>query len=172
MNESFAFSEVVRKLANLIRLGKVVEIDGANVKVKIGKVITPWLPIISTAGETVIWIPISIGEQVAVFSPYGESAQGFVLRSINYDDFPAASGQNAISVNTKHDVTVAGECKCDVLFNHGFEIRVGNASLKISDSAIQLSCGSSNIDISENSITINSERISTNPPLCKCLGGL
>ncbi len=46
MIESFAFSEVVRKLANLIRLGKIAEIDEAQVKVQIGRVITGWLPII------------------------------------------------------------------------------------------------------------------------------
>ncbi|MCR4623232.1 MAG: hypothetical protein K5780_01045 [Alphaproteobacteria bacterium] len=62
MIESFAFSEVVRKLANLIRIGKISEIDGAQVKVKIGRVTTGWLPIVSTAGETTVWTPISKGE--------------------------------------------------------------------------------------------------------------
>lgn len=85
MIDSFAFSEVVRKLANLIRLGKVADIDGAQVKVQIGRVTTGWLPIMSTAGETTSWTPITKGEQVAVFAPYGEFAQAFVLRSIHYN---------------------------------------------------------------------------------------
>ena len=58
MNESFAFSEVVRKLANIIRIGKISKVDGARVRVQIGRIKTGWLPIISMAGESSIWIPL------------------------------------------------------------------------------------------------------------------
>ena len=172
MVDGFAFSEVVRKLANLIRIGKVAEIDGSNVKVQIGRVTTGWLPIVSCAGENLIWLPVSKGEQVAVFAPFGEFAQAFVLRSIHYNNFPAPTEQNTISVNAKSDVKVAGDGKCNVAFQNGFEIRVGNASLKISNSRISLNCGSSSIDISEDSIVINSGSIITNPPICKCTGSI
>jgi hypothetical protein len=40
VNESFAFSDLCRRVANLIRIGKIAEIDGAQVKVVIGKVKT------------------------------------------------------------------------------------------------------------------------------------
>ena len=100
MIESFAFSEVVRKLANLIRIGKIAEIDGAQVKVQIGRVITGWLPIISSAGETTSWTPISKGEQVVVFSPFGEFAQAFVLRSIHYNNYKAPNDKNSVSLKT------------------------------------------------------------------------
>ena len=172
MVDGFAFSEVVRKLANLIRIGKVAEIDGSTVRVQIGRVRTGWLPIVSCAGENLIWLPVSRGEQVAVFAPFGEFAQAFVLRSIHYNNFPAPTEQNTISVNAKSDVKVAGDGKCKITFQNGFEIRVGNASLKISDSKISLNCGSSSIDISEDSIVINSGSIITNPPICKCTGGI
>ena len=172
MVDGFAFSEVVRKLANLIRIGKVAEIDGSNVKVQIGRVTTGWLPIVSCAGENLIWLPVSKGEQVAVFAPFGEFAQAFVLRSIHYNNFPAPTEQNTISVNAKSDVKVAGDGKCNVAFQNGFEIRVGNASLKMSDSKISINCGSSSIDISEDSVAINSGSIITNPPICKCTGGI
>jgi phage baseplate assembly protein V len=84
MNESFAFSDLCRRVANLIRIGKIAEVDSAQVKVQIGKVKTNWLPIVSMAGDTNIWVPITVGEQVAVVSPYGEMAQSFVIRSIHY----------------------------------------------------------------------------------------
>ena len=87
MDNSFVFSEVVRKLANIIRLGKIAEIDGDQVRVEIGRVKTGWLPIVSNAGNTSLWLPISEGEQVAVFAPYGEMAQAFVLRSIHYNTY-------------------------------------------------------------------------------------
>ena len=172
MVDGFAFSEVVRKLANLIRIGKVSEIDGSNVRVQIGRVTTGWLPIVSCAGENLIWLPVSKGEQVAVFAPFGEFAQAFVLRSIHYNNFPAPTEQNTISVNAKSEVKVAGDGKCNVAFQNGFEIRVGNASLKMSDSKISINCGSSSIDISEDSVAINSGSIITNPPICKCTGGI
>ena len=172
MVDGFAFSEVVRKLANLIRIGKVSEIDGSNVRVQIGRVTTGWLPIVSCAGENLIWLPVSKGEQVAVFAPFGEFAQAFVLRSIHYNNFPVPTEQNTISVNAKSDVKVAGEGECKITFQNGFEITVGNASLKISNSRISLNCGSSSIDISEDSIVINSGSIITNPPICKCTGSI
>lgn len=211
MVDGFAFSEVVRKLANLIRIGKITEIDGANVKVKIGKVITGWLPIVSQAGDTGIWTPISLNEQVIVFSPYGESAQAFVLRSINYDNFKTPYNLSEFNFSTNSDVKIFGEQNCSVRFNSRLEVdatdlelfsptsvsvvgygkikmettkasielghnsitlRNGSASINISDSGITLSCGSSTINLSNSNISLSSESISTNPPVCRCEGGL
>ena len=204
MIESFAFSEVVRKLANLIRIGKIAEIDGAQVKVQIGRVTTGWLPIVSTAGETTAWTPISKGEQVVVFSPYGESAQAFVLRSIHYNSFSAPNDKNSVLLKTKSDIKVEGNQKFSASTKNGFEFSTGNANLKISDgkieissgdtcinmscdsislsngnanvqissSGIQLNCGSSSIDIESGNISLSSGSITTNPPICKCLGGI
>ena len=204
MVDGFAFSEVVRKLANLIRLGKIAEIDDAQVKVQIGRVTTGWLPIISTAGETTSWTPIAKGEQVVVFSPYGESAQAFVLRSIHYNNFSAPNDKNSVSLKTKSDIKVEGDQKFSASTKNGFEFSTGNANLKISDgiielssanahinmssdsivlstgdaklqissSGIQLTCGSSSIDVSGGNISLSSCSITTNPPICKCAGGL
>lgn len=188
MVDGFAFSEVVRKLANLIRIGKIVDIDGANVKVKIGKVITGWLPIISTAGETVIWNPISKDEQVAVFFPYGETAQGFVLRSIHYNNYKNPGNVNNLSLTTNKNVKLNGSEKyessfskgfkfvCDKcaisLDDHGITLKVGNSTISLDENSISLSNGSSSIDISKLNISLSSGSITTNPPICKCLGGL
>ena len=202
MIESFAFSE--RKLANLIRIGKIAEVDGAQVKVHIGRVTTGWLPIVSTAGETTSWTPISKGEQVVVFSPFGEFAQAFVLRSIHYNNYKAPNDKNSVSLKTKSDIKVDGDQKFSASTKNGFEFSTGNANLKISDgiielssanahinmssdsivlstgdaklqissSGIQLTCGSSSIDIESGNISLSSGSITTNPPICKCIGGL
>ena len=204
MIESFAFSEVVRKLANLIRIGKISEVNGAQVKVQIGRVTTGWLPIVSTAGETTSWTPISKGEQVVVFSPFGEFAQAFVLRSIHYNNYKAPNDKNSVSLKTKSDIKVDGDQKFSASTKNGFEFSTGNANLKISDgiielssanahinmssdsivlstgdaklqissSGIQLTCGSSSIDIESGNISLSSGSITTNPPICKCLGGI
>ena len=124
MTDNFVLSEVVRKLANLIRIGKIVEIDGFNVKVQIGRVTTDFLPIISCAGENSIWLPISKGEQVVVFAPYGEFTQGFVLRSIHYNSYPVPGEQNTIAVQAKDDVKVEGSGKCEVVFQDALKSKL------------------------------------------------
>ena len=204
MIEGFAFSEVVRKLTNLIRLGKIAEINGAQVKVQIGRVITGWLPIVSMAGDTTSWTPITKGEQVVVFSPYGEFSQAFVLRSIHYNNFPAPEDKDSVSLKTKSNIKVDSEKKLSANTQNGFEfstgntkfkitdgtieissgdahinmssssitLSTGNAQIQISSSGIQLSYGSSTIDISGGNISLTSGSITTNPPVCKCSGGL
>ena len=194
MVDGFAFSEVVRKLANLIRLGKIVEIDDAQVKVQIGRVTTGWLPIISTAGETTSWSPISRGEQVAVFSPFGEFAQAFVLRSIHYNNYKAPDNQNVVTFNTngsvsfdkkltfavgestielsKNNIKINSGCSRIELSENNLILSAGDAVLSVSGDGISLSLGSSSIDIGSGNISLSSGSIITNPPLCKCSGGL
>lgn len=188
MIESFSFSDLARRVANIIRLGKIVEIKDAQAKVAIGKVITNWLPILSIAGNTICWIPISVGEQVMVISPYGEMSQAVVLRSINYNNFPAPANKGEVSFASKNDVKATGTEGLHVSFDNGIELKTGDvsislsngeivlksgdASIKVSSSGIHLSCGSSAIDISDNSIALNSGSISTVPPICLCNGGI
>ena len=155
MVEDFAFSEVVRKLANLIRLGKISEIDGSQVKVQIGRVITGWLPIISTAGESSAWTPISKGEQVAVFAPYGEFAQAFVLRSIHYNDFKAPENTKENSFKTKYPIKINGEKGFDSEFTQDFSVKVGSAEIKLSKDSISIKNGNSSVSLSNNGIILN-----------------
>lgn len=203
MDNGFAFSEVVRKLVNLIRIGKVSEINGDKVKVQIGRVTTGWLPIISTAGKTSCWIPISEGEQVIVFFPYGESALGFVLRAIHYNEYKVPENSEDVDIKTPFSIKIRGESRFDSKFGENFSVKVGSATLNLSedsitiqngdssitlsDNAITLRSGSnsitlgenislsnsgSSINISDNNISLSSGSITTNPPVCKCEGGL
>jgi phage baseplate assembly protein gpV len=171
MNESFAFSDLFRRVANLIRIGKIAEVNGAQVKVQIGKVKTNWLPIVSMAGDTSVWIPITIDEQVAVISPYGEMAQSFVIRSLHYNKYTAPENKDAISLKTTADVKTESDGKFKGEFKNGFELKVNdtyiyvygdsakikhkNTEVAISDGRISCNSGSSSI-ISENDrITLN-----------------
>ena len=147
MVDSFAFSEVVRKLANIIRIGKISEVDGAQVKVRIGRATTGWLPIISTAGETSAWTPISKDEQVAVFCPYGEFTQAFVMRSIHYDNFKTPE-DNSVSLKTNADVKLESDKKFSANTKNGFEFSSGKISFKIADGTIEIFSGDAHINIS------------------------
>ncbi|USZ80540.1 baseplate assembly protein [Serratia phage MQ-4] len=89
---SYDLSEINRILANMIRIGRVIELDEANARVKlaVGGLTTDWLPWgADRAGKTRKWSPPQIGEQIMMFSPYGDSAQGVAGMSIFQDDFAA-----------------------------------------------------------------------------------
>ena len=90
----FEITELNRRLANLILLGKVVEADYTQIipklKIKIGECQTAWLPMLcQRAGPDVSWWPLEVGEQVVVLSPSGELTQGVVLGAINQMAFPS-----------------------------------------------------------------------------------
>lgn len=75
LEHSFNIAELQRKLANIVRIGLVKEIDyeKAKVRVKIGEFLTDWLPwITERAGKDTSWAPPDIDEQVVVLSPFGE----------------------------------------------------------------------------------------------------
>lgn len=170
-DSSFALSEVIRKLANLIRIGKVSEIKQNLVKVKIDRVTTGWLPIITQTGDTSVWLPLTEGELVVVFSPYGESAQSFVLRSINYDNFKAPDEDSTVNFTTKSNVKVQGAKKCQVKFDGEFDLesdtdinisgletvqlKSTDASIKLGKDSIILKSGNATISISDSGITLS-----------------
>ncbi|MEZ6854196.1 phage baseplate assembly protein V [Halodesulfovibrio aestuarii] len=92
-------SELYRFLAGLIRFGTVVEADYsiARVRVDCGGVVSNWLPwIAERAGNDRSWHALEVGEQVAVLSPGGETAQGIVLGSIYQAAHPAPA--NSVDV--------------------------------------------------------------------------
>ena len=93
-NTDFELTELHRRLANMVRLGKVCDTDYSGdmsrVKVAIGAVETAWLPIIAArAGQDRHTWLLDVDEQVVVLSPSGELAQGVVLGSINQQQFSA-----------------------------------------------------------------------------------
>jgi phage baseplate assembly protein V len=156
MNETFAFSDLCRRVANLIRIGKIAEVDGAQVKVQIGKVKTNWLPIISMAGDTGIWVPITIGEQVAVISPYGEMAQSFVIRSLHYNKYAAPENKEAISLKTKVDVTAESDGKLKAMFKNGFELKSDDTYIYVYGDSAKMKHKNTEVAISDGRISCNS----------------
>jgi phage baseplate assembly protein V len=96
---AFEITELHRRLANVVLLGKIVEADYSQtipkLKIKIGNLQTAWLPMLTQrAGNDVSWWPLEVGEQVLVLSPSGELNQGVVLGAINQKAF-AAPGNSA-----------------------------------------------------------------------------
>lgn len=89
-----SFAILSRMIENMIRLGKIEEIDlsGKCCRVRTGKLLTNWLPWFAVrAGTTRTWDPPSIGEQVMLFSPSGELGAGIALTGIFSTAHPAPS---------------------------------------------------------------------------------
>ena len=90
----FDLSDARRRIANLMLIGKVVEVDAAGVRarVQIGEMITALLPWVSPRAAVMnCWTAPAIGEQVLVVCHNGDPAQGVIVGSINSINNPAPS---------------------------------------------------------------------------------
>lgn len=99
----YGLGEVQRQLANLVRIGKVAELDEANARVKlsVSGLTTDWLPWgAARAGKTRTWSPPQVGEQVVMVSPFGDMGQAVVIGSLFSDSSaaPAASKDQETTV--------------------------------------------------------------------------
>jgi len=89
--------ELERKLNNIVQVGTVTETkcsDGkALARVNILGRVTDFLPVKMIGNDFIrIWIPVRVGEQVLVVSPYGNANSGFVIPSIFNLNLPEPSG--------------------------------------------------------------------------------
>lgn len=82
---SFATAELDRRLANIVQLGRVIEIDAGamRARVQIGDLKTAMIPVAQPASGAirVHWMP-SPGEQVVVFAPSGEMSAAVVQGAV------------------------------------------------------------------------------------------
>lgn len=96
-------SELNRQLNNVVRIGTIKQLDLANAraKVSVAGCTTDWLPWgTNRAGKRRDWSPPVIGEQVVLFSPYGDLGQAVIGPSIFQEDHaaPAASADQETTV--------------------------------------------------------------------------
>ncbi|MCB2255362.1 phage baseplate assembly protein V [Pseudomonas chlororaphis] len=83
---------LARLLENLIRFGVVaaVQMRPPRVQVKTGTLTTGWLPWVALrAGADQEWDPPTVNEQVMLFSPSGQLANGIALTGVFSDHVPA-----------------------------------------------------------------------------------
>lgn len=153
LDHSFAISELNRKLANIIRIGLVKEVDyeKAKVRVKIGDIVTDYLPwITSKAGKDRDWSAPDIDEQVMVFSPPGEISLGVVLRGIYQEKYSAPENKKEIKSVKFQDGT-------RLLYDkekHHLEIEVVDK--------ITLKAGESSKEMAKSEIKLKADRINLN----------
>ena len=92
--KSFNLSDARRRIANLVMIGTIVEVDAAAVRarVRIGDMTTALLPWISPRAAVMnVWTAPAIGEQVMVVSHNGDPAQGVIIGSLHSHANPSPS---------------------------------------------------------------------------------
>ena len=100
---------LTRLIENLIRYGTIaaVQMKPPRVRVKTGALITAWLPWIALrAGADREWNPPTKNEQVLLFSPSGQLANGVVLTGLFSDHNPANGDREGLHRITYRDGTV------------------------------------------------------------------
>lgn len=103
------FAAFARMLENLIRFGVIAEVQMVppRVKVKTGELTTAWLPwIAQRAGADQVWDPPTEGEQVMLFSPSGQLANGVVVTGLFSDHIPANGKRAGLHRRTYADGAV------------------------------------------------------------------
>lgn len=154
---SQALSELDRRVANILRVGTVIELDAANARVKVdmGDLPSEWLPWgTGRAGTTRSWSAPSVGEQVMVFAPSGELADAVVGPSIFQDLHPAP----ASSGDQEH-----------IVFPDGTTVDYNSASNTLTVTV----AGSGNVVINCKNATVNADTgVTLNTPETTCTGNL
>lgn len=103
------FAALSRMLENLIRFGVIAAVQMAppRVQVKTGTLTTAWLPWLALrAGADREWDPPTEGEQVILFSPSGQLANGVVITGLPSDHIPPNSNRAGLHRRTYADGTV------------------------------------------------------------------
>jgi phage baseplate assembly protein V len=77
----FNIAEIERRLANLVRIGVIDQVDEAarRIRVRSGATLTAWLPWPADVGKNYNrWRPLRAGTQVILVSPSGDLAQAVI----------------------------------------------------------------------------------------------
>lgn len=103
-------ADLQRLLGDMLRLGTVLSVDHAEAtcRVQIGDLETgdiPWLT--GAAGATRIWCPPSVGEQVLVAAPEGDTIAGLVLSGLPSDANPAAGDSDRVIIRFGDEAVIS-----------------------------------------------------------------
>ncbi|WP_233494646.1 phage baseplate assembly protein V [Ruegeria sp. A3M17] len=113
----YATAQLMQIVERLIMVSTVVEVDRGNARAKVdwgNGAASAWLPIAQLGSEALkFWIPPTVGTQVIVLSPGGDTTRGIILAGPFASAPPAGnfegdiSGKGNVAVSDG-DVTVSG----------------------------------------------------------------
>lgn len=149
---NWEFSEVVRRLANVVRVGTVHSVDYASARARIacGDVVTELLPWITAraGGDRTWWAP-EIGEQVVVLAPDGLLEDGVILSGLYSDARPEPGNRE-----TLHRTVYADGATIEYDRNSGRALVSGVQSVVVEAAgAVTVQAGSVTIDAPQTTCT-------------------
>ncbi|CAM3888145.1 phage baseplate assembly protein V [Rahnella bruchi] len=147
MNTTLQLNDIMRLIGNLVRIGKVSELDLTNARCRVltGSNVTAWLPWMThRAGRTRSWWAPSVGEQVLLLSMGGELNTAFVLPAVFSDASPAPSASpDALHLAFPDGAVFEYEPAQSALKVTGIKTAVINASQKVEVTAPEIRCTAS-----------------------------
>ena len=105
-NTQYRLAELERKLANLITVGKVTEVNTENrtLKLKVGDNQTDWLNWPVKNGQNFTsWCPPRVGQQYIIGNPSGDTANGVIIGEIYSDAITSGQTDAGIDETTFND---------------------------------------------------------------------
>ncbi|KZX00999.1 hypothetical protein JL49_08050 [Pseudoalteromonas luteoviolacea] len=105
---SFEVAELMRRFANMLMLGTIEEVDHdtQKVRVKVGELVTGWLPWPAELGRNFIrWRPLKPGIQCLIACPAGEPTQAVIIQLLYTTEFHSPSISEHMDVLTFNDGT-------------------------------------------------------------------
>ena len=151
-----------RRQANMIRSGRVVDVDPANQRVKVdigdddNALPTPWIRWTERAGARKTWNPPSKGELMTVLSPAGEiDEKSLAVHGGFTDENTAPSGNGDTAVFTLGSVTVT-------VIAGGATIQVDGVSVEITGSGETMQVGGVSVEITKSGMAITGGTVTHN----------
>lgn len=140
---SWEQGEQERRLHGLVRIATVTEVDAATAKARVslgGEAVSGWIPFTAIrAGGLNAWAPVTVGEQVVVVSPGGDTAQGVIVGSLPSGSNAAPSGDGG-----------------------AFRFEIGGSSINMTADGIELSSNGSILTLGAAGIALNGAQIHLN----------
>jgi len=144
--------ELERRINNLIQVGTVVEIDSSKALARVNILgrVTDFLPVKMIGNSFIkVFIPVRVGEQVLVVSPYGNANSGFIIPSI----FNKSCKEPVGSSPDKAIIEFAGGVKVE---SDGKNINI-TAPASINVNCESANVTAENVNVKANTTTITSE---------------
>lgn len=130
-------AEMERRMAASGRSGTVAAVDAAQglIRLDLGDgMLSPWVPYVQTAGALKVHSPPSVGQQMILVAPSGETSQGYATAL----SFGGDNGSPS-SAGDEHVVTF-GDVRLD-LTGDAIVIAIGGVTLAISASGLAITGG-------------------------------
>lgn len=159
-----ALPDLERRVANMVRVGTVMEVDlpGKRVRIRSGDIETAWVrwPAGRAGTGKRRWDPPEVGEQVAMVSPSGDMRQAIVLPGMYQDahDAPSASGDK--DHVTYGDGTVIEYDRG----SHTLLADLGDAKILANRSKIELTIGSTKLTLTGSGSTLETPQLTVDAP--------